>query len=137
MPIGNPDLAGTFTGTVVRRDDPENLGRVKVEVPGIIEGESAWALPEGGGAPQFGSVSVPPLGAVVYVTFVNRNENTPVYRPGWFGKPDGVSEMFPEHVHPDVHVFGMGPFRVVVDLRDPDEVQIGLSSRASRPAAAP
>ena len=126
MPIGDPELAGIFTGTVVRRDDPDHLGRVKVTVPGMIDTESSWALPKGGGAAQWGHVSVPPLGAAVYVEFVNRDIDYPVYEPGWFGMPidpdtnEQASQMFPEHEDPDVHVWGLGPFRVVVDLRDPE-----------------
>lgn len=127
MPIGDPELAGVFGGIVINRDDPERLGRVKVVVPGIIENESAWAIPQGGGAKRYGSISVPPLGAAVYVEFVNRDIDRPSYRPGWYGKPvdpntnESESQVFPEHQHPDIHVWGIGPFRVVVDLRDPDE----------------
>jgi len=111
-------LFGLYAGIVVNRDDPEKLSRVKVEIPGIIDGESAWALPEGGGAAQWGKNAVPPLGCDVFVQFVNGRENRPVYRAAAHGKPGGTSEAFPEHEAPDVSVFGIGPFRLVIDNRE-------------------
>lgn len=133
MPIGDPELAGLFAGTVIDRADPERLGRVRVSVAGVVE-ESAWALPKGGGAELWGRVSVPPTGATVYVQFLSNDIESPVYEPGWYGKPIGednaqYSEMFPEHVDPDVHVWGAGPFRLVVDLRDPAVTGVPRSAR--------
>ena len=123
MPIGNPELAGLFAGTVIDRSDPDRLGRVRVSIPGVLD-ESAWALPKGGGAAQWGSNDVPPIGATVYVQFLNRDENRPVYEPGWHGMPlvnnQQQTEAFPEHTDPDIHVWGRGPFRMVIDLRDPE-----------------
>jgi hypothetical protein len=112
-------LFGLYEGTVVARDDPEGIDRVRVRIPGICEPESAWALPEGAGAPQWGTDDVPPLDAVVWVQFVNGDPDRPVYRPGWRAKPGGQSWAFPEHTAggPDVHVWGRGPVRLIVDDR--------------------
>jgi uncharacterized protein involved in type VI secretion and phage assembly len=118
-------LLGLYSGVVTYREDPELRGRIKVRVPGVLEPEAAdhgpWALPRGGGAPQWGHVSVPPLGAAVWVQFVGGDVDQPVWEPGWYSAPDktgdGAAEIFPEHEHPDVHVWGLGPFRLVVDLR--------------------
>jgi hypothetical protein len=106
-------LWGLYAGTVVNRDDPERLGRIKVLVPGLIEPESSWALPRGGGSRYRGALSVPPMGCDVFVQFVNGDPNMPTWEPG----PYGAGEAFPEHLDPDISVFGVGPFRLVIDER--------------------
>ena len=40
-------LLGMYVGYVTRRDDAEQLGRVRVSIPGVLEPESAWAWPLG------------------------------------------------------------------------------------------
>lgn len=118
-PFDRDRLLGIYAGTVVNRDDPELLGRLKVVVPGIIEPESNWALPRTGGARRWGSVSVPPVGCDVFVQFVNGDPDAPIWEPGPFGKPEdpALAEQFPEHTSPDVSVWGVGPFRLVLDAR--------------------
>lgn len=110
---GEP-IHGVWPGIVVDNADPEKLGRIRVSIPGIIDDESNWALPRAGGAAQFGRNSVPPLGADVYVTFLSGRVDQPLWEPG----PHGSGENFPEHEPPDVHVFGVGPFRLQVDNRE-------------------
>lgn len=107
-------LHGIWPGTVVDRNDPLKLGRIKVSVPGILEDDSAWALPRAGGAPQFGCVNVPPIGADVFVQFLGGRIEKPIWEPG----PHGLEEGFFEHVDPDTHVFGIGPFRLLIDNRE-------------------
>jgi hypothetical protein len=117
---------GLYEGVVTFRDDPLLLSRIKVRIPGILTPESAdhgpWAWPRGaGGSKQFGKNSVPPLDADVLIQFVNGDINYPVWETAWHGIPiiDGQprSEAFPEHEHPDIHVFGIGGFRLVIDDR--------------------
>lgn len=120
------NLFGLYSGFVTQRDDPEMLSRIKVRIPGILEIESAddgpWALPKGGGSKNWGRNSVPPLGAAVWVQFINGDVNKPVWEPGWHGKPEvngaPESEAFPEHEDPDIHVFGVGFCRLVIDDRE-------------------
>ena len=117
-------LDGLYAGTVSNRDDPEGWGRVRVEIPGVIDGESAWARPRGGGGyRRYGKNDVPPLGAEVLVQFVNGRPDWPVYETAGHGAPGGESDAFPEHEHPDIHVFGRGPFRLVLDNRDEEGVE--------------
>jgi hypothetical protein len=107
-------LHGLYLGTVVNNVDPRGMPRIKVRVPGIIDTESTWALPKGSGAAQFGANWVPPIGADVFVQFVNGRVDQPVWEPG----PPGEAEVFPEFTAPDVSVFGIGPFRLIVDRRE-------------------
>ncbi len=121
-------LTGLYAGIISDRKDPEGLGRVRVQIPGIID-ESAWCLPKGSGAGQWGSNIVPPIGADVYIQFVNGNIDRPVYEAGWPGKPDGEAETFPEFEDPDVAVFGIGPFRLVIDNREDQETAVAKMVR--------
>ena len=110
---------GVYAGIVLDRDDPDRLGRVTVAVDGIVD-ESNWALPRAGGAKLWGSVHIPPVGADVFVQFINGDINQPIWEPG----PFVAAEQFPEHLHPDVSVWGVGPFRLVIDNRP--EVQTAV-----------
>jgi hypothetical protein len=105
-----------YLGTVIERQDPDDRGRVRVRIPGVME-RSPWAIPRGGGSSNEGAVSVPPLNADVFVQFVNGDPDVPVYERADFGVVNEQNETFPEHTDPDIHVFGIGPFRIVVDNR--------------------
>ncbi len=115
---------GLYMGKVVDRSDPDLNGRIRVQIPGLIDDRSAWAIPRGGGSPLWGVVAVPPIDADVYIQFINGNIERPVYEPADFGVRDGDREIFPEHEDPDVVVAGFGPFRVVVDLRDDADAEL-------------
>lgn len=106
----------TCLGTVVDRNDPQELCRVRASIPGLME-LTPWARPRGGGSKNEGSASVPPLGADVYIDFINGDQRMPIWQRADYGIVDEESEVFPEHTDPDVHVFGIGPFRLVIDNR--------------------
>lgn len=87
---------GLHIGVVVKRDDDELLGRVKIRIPGLIEPMSAWAFPlgtVGGGSDARGFYSVPEEGAEVGVLFHLGDVDQPYYLCGHWGKPDGKSEV--------------------------------------------
>ncbi len=69
-------LLGMRIGYVTNRNDPEQLGRVRVCIPGLIEPHSAWAWPLGtcgGGSKDHGFFAVPELGAEIAVFFNQGN----------------------------------------------------------------
>jgi len=109
---------GVYEGRVVDRDDPDLNGRIRIQIPGLIDERSAWARPRGGGSKNWGMVKVPPLHSDVLVQFINGNIDRPIYEPFDYGVPEAGREMFPEHDHPDVIVAGFGPFRLVIDLKE-------------------
>ena len=90
-----PRYYGMHIGVVAANDDPEVLGRVKVRVPGVIDGESPWAWPigmPGAGSAQRGLFDVPPQGSEVAVWFLQGDPERPYWMPGYWGKPGGTSE---------------------------------------------
>lgn len=123
---GDEKIPYECLGKVVDRNDPQNLCRVRVRIPGIME-KTPWAKPRGGGSNNEGIASVPPVGADVYVVFLNGDPRMPVYQRADFGvtEKDGP-EIFPEHTDPDIHVIGLGPFRLVIDNRN----QAGITRTA-------
>lgn len=74
---------GRYAGYVRDRSDPTKTGRVKVYVPAILGDEDKksswldWCLPASPG------LSVPPMGAAVWVTFENGQVQHGVYEWGW------------------------------------------------------
>ena len=116
-------LFGMYVGYVTQRDDPEQLGRVRVCIPGVLEPESAWAWPlgtSGGGSKNRGLFAVPEQDAEVAVFFNQGNVDAPYYLSAHWGKPGGESEV-PEEAQktpPDNRVLATETFRVELDESD-------------------
>lgn len=116
----DPRLLGMQLGYVTNRDDEEQLGRVRVRVPGLLEPESAWALPlgtSGGGSKDCGLFAVPAVGAEVAVWFAQGDVEAPFYLPAHWGKPGGQTEV-PEEARvspPDNRVLATPTFRIELD----------------------
>ena len=82
-----------YEGYVTSRADPENLGRVKACIPGLIEPESPmWIWPvgvPGGGHAHRGHFEPPAVGANVLVMFVDGDLVRPRFLAGPWGSPGG------------------------------------------------
>lgn len=122
----DPRFVGLHIGTVVSRDDPEGLARVRVRIPGLIEEHSAWAWPMGigGGSRNIGIHFVPEVGAEVAVFFHLGDVDHPYYLAAQWGAPGGVSEIpVPATDHgPDLRVVASKRWRIVMDDREGQEV---------------
>lgn len=91
----DPRFTALYEGVVVDNKDPEKLGRVKLQVPGLVEPASGWALPigcPGGGSDAQGFYFVPKVGAEVAVLFVQGDVDHPRYLIGAWGKPNADAE---------------------------------------------
>jgi len=85
---------GKYRGFVRDVNDPEQLGRVKCQVPAVLGNEvlTDWSWPAGawyGGGEDYGRFEVPPLGSAVLVEFEDGNVDRPLYTAVWWGKPGG------------------------------------------------
>ncbi len=113
-------LLGMYVGYVVDRKDPEQLGRVRVCVPGLIDPSSGWAWPlgtVGGGSKNRGLFAVPEENAEVALFFNQGDIDQPHYLAAHWGKPDGQSEV-PEEAQkdsPDNRVLATETFRIELD----------------------
>ena len=88
---------GKYRGLVVDNADPELLGRLKLRVPSVLGANvvTGWALPclpYGGDANQ-GWLSIPEVGAGVWVEFEEGDLEFPVWVGTFWSKPGGDSEM--------------------------------------------
>jgi hypothetical protein len=106
-------LFGLYLGYVTRRDDPENLGRVQVCVPGLLEPHGPWAWPlgtAGGGSKERGLFAVPELGAEVGLLFAQGDREQPWFLPAQWGRGEA-----PEGASITNRVFTTGTFRIESD----------------------
>jgi hypothetical protein len=92
---GNGAYLGMYRGTVVQNVDPEQRGRLIVEVPDVLGVvPSTWAEPclslAGPTGPPMGAYMVPPIGAGVWMEFEHGDPNKPVWVGCRWGAPSDV-----------------------------------------------
>jgi uncharacterized protein involved in type VI secretion and phage assembly len=71
---------GKYRGKVVDNNDSSQLGRIKVKVDGIVEGDGLWAwpcVPYAG--PRVGFYCLPPKEALVWVEFEGGDPSFPIW----------------------------------------------------------
>lgn len=123
-------LFAVYDGVVTSRADPLKCGRVKVRVPGFIDGDGVWAWPigmPGAGTSARGVFWVPQVGADVAVFFKQGSPEHPRYLAGMWGVPEGVQEIpeaargFSEDETPEIVAFDFKNYEMVVDEREGHE----------------
>ena len=75
---------GKYRGTVINNIDPQQVGRLMVEVPDVLSlAPSSWAAPcvplAGPTGPPMGVHLVPPIGAGVWVEFEQGDPDFPIW----------------------------------------------------------
>ena len=93
---------GKYRGQVTDNSDPNNLGRVKANVPRLLgDEECGWALPAFayGGASEQGLFAVPDVGAGVWIEFEGGDLSYPIWSGTWFTSGD-----IPESAQPSKKV---------------------------------
>ena len=78
---------GKYRGLVIDNIDPEQIGRVLVQVPDVLgETPSSWAMPCVPAAGiQAGCFIVPPIGSQVWVEFEQGDPDYPIWTGGFWG----------------------------------------------------
>ncbi len=88
---------GKYRGFVVDNADPEQLGRLKLTVPGVLGDEvvTGWAMPcvPFGGAAGHGTLCVPEVDSGVWVEFEQGDLEFPIWVGTFWSKPGGESEL--------------------------------------------
>lgn len=86
---------GHYAGVVVDNKDPKGIGRLRIQVPGVCEPSTGWALPfgiQGGGDTGVGSFDIPKQGAEVVVMFLQGDPDHPRWTYGHWGMPNGEAD---------------------------------------------
>jgi uncharacterized protein involved in type VI secretion and phage assembly len=93
---------GKYRGFVSDNADPDNLGRLRANVPGLLGTEqTGWALPcapYGGGSEQ-GVFAIPDVGAGVWIEFEGGDLSYPIWVGTWWSSGE-----VPESATPDKKV---------------------------------
>jgi hypothetical protein len=78
---------GKYRGMVINNIDPEQIGRVMVQVPDVLgEIPSSWAMPCVPAAGiQAGCFVVPPIGSQVWIEFEQGDPDYPIWTGGFWG----------------------------------------------------
>jgi hypothetical protein len=78
---------GKYRGVVIENIDPEQIGRVMVQVPDVLgEIPSSWAMPCVPVAGiQAGIFAVPPIASQVWVEFEQGDPDYPIWSGGFWG----------------------------------------------------
>jgi uncharacterized protein involved in type VI secretion and phage assembly len=86
---------GKYRGLVADRNDPEQLGRLKLTVPSLLgDVVTGWAWPATPCAgPNIGIFFLPQVGDLVWVEFVEGDLEHPIWSGCAWGKPGGQSEI--------------------------------------------
>jgi len=76
---------GKYRGLVIENIDPEQIGRVLLQVPDVLgEIPSSWAMPCVPAAGiQSGCFIVPPIGSQVWVEFEQGDPDYPIWTGGF------------------------------------------------------
>jgi len=85
-------FTGKYRGTVVNNQDPQNRGRLTLQVSDVAQLKtSTWALPAAHFAGnQSGFFSVPPVGANVWVEFEQGDSDFPIWSGCFWGSSGEV-----------------------------------------------
>ncbi len=81
---------GKRRGIVTDVNAPENMGRIRARVPGVMQdGELPWALPCAPfTGPDVGFFAVPPVDAAVWIEFEAGDIRYPIWSGGWWPRGD-------------------------------------------------
>jgi hypothetical protein len=87
---------GKYGGVVTDVDDPLQLGRLRAKVPAVLgeDVETGWALPcaPSGGGRNHGLLFVPPVGATVWLEFLDGDVTRPVWSGAFWGAPESAGQ---------------------------------------------
>jgi len=112
----------TYTGIVIDNNDPDNLNRLKIAVPGVY-GETIfpdWVQPRSVfSGVNYGMQVLPPKGSVIQVTFTFGSPKYPRWEHGFFGKTaDKTSEISDPELQKKNNYWFKTPGGLLVSLDD-------------------
>jgi uncharacterized protein involved in type VI secretion and phage assembly len=71
---------GKYRGVVTTNEDPNNVGRIKAQVPAFSDSETGWATPSTPyGGNGVGMFFIPPVGANVWIEYEGGDPELPIW----------------------------------------------------------
>lgn len=135
---GKRQYLGKYRGVVLQNIDPMGIGRIQVQVIGVLTLASSWAMPSFPVAGlQTGSVAVPPIGAGVWVEFEQGDPDYPIWTGCYYSTRAEVPPMV-QLVPPPIPAMTMQtPLQNAIQLSDapPSPVSGGIILRSTTGAA--
>jgi uncharacterized protein involved in type VI secretion and phage assembly len=113
---------GKYRGRVTDNKDPENLGRIKAEVPAVYgKGEfSNWALPcIPYAGKNVGCAFIPDIDTHIWIEFENGNRDYPIWTGCYWAENE-----WPEGASPDVKVLKTKNITFTMDDTNSDSIKI-------------
>jgi len=84
---------GKYRGVVTSNEDPNNLGRIKAQVPAVSDSEMGWATPStpyaGNGVGMF---FIPPVGANVWIEYEGGDLELPIWSGCFWDKGEAPAD---------------------------------------------
>ena len=104
---------GKYRGWVTNNVDPDNRGRLQVEVPAVLgEGRLSWAMPcVPFAGPKIGFFALPPIGADVWVEFESGDPNFPIWSGCFWGEKKDV----PDSARPGTTILKTPGATIIID----------------------
>lgn len=85
-----PRFFGMYRGTVTDNQDPLMTGRIRARVPEVTGvADSGWAMP----CVPYGIVSIPPVGAAVWIEFEQGNPEYPIWPGSLWNSPTDTARL--------------------------------------------
>lgn len=84
---------GVYRATVADNEDPDKLGRLKLDIPQIYGSQvhDYWAWPKGmPSGDGKGFLMLPAIGDAVYVCFEGGDAKYPIWEHGWWGNGEAI-----------------------------------------------
>jgi len=116
-------LLGIYDGVVVDNADPKRSGRLRVNVPGLID-DTGWAQPYGvwgGGGTGVGGGFIPDVGAEVVVQFTRGDPDSPRWTYGAWGESDAPAPLRDGPDPAGAKVIELARWRLLIDETEGQE----------------
>jgi len=113
----------SYRGYVVDNNDPDNMGRLKLQVPSVARSKTlqTWAYPKHGfSGADYGTQLLPLIGDLVWVEFELGNPSQPLWMLGHFGKEERPEEFS----SPQIYGFKSPKGQIIIIDDDKEEIII-------------
>ena len=109
---------GKYRGIITNNQDPQNRGRLKVQVPKVLgKHDSHWALP----CLPPGSYIIPKEGTGVWVEFEGGNPDKPIWSGYWLPEGETLKDISPAGMKYDYETETLKIYsNIIIQLGDSD-----------------